>query len=197
MKVLVVGASGTIGQEIVHALAGHEVVRASRAGLDARVDITDSGSIQSLYQRVGTVDAVICAAGGGAWKPLLELTEEDFEASLHNKLMGQVNLVRLGIGKVRESFTLTSGVLSQAPMVGSAAISLVNAGLEGFVRAAALELSPVRVNVVSPPWVAETLELMGEDRSQGMAAADVARSYVAAVTETQRTGAVIQSIDYR
>lgn len=76
--------------------------------------------------------------------------------SLNNKLMGQANLVRLGLPFISDggSFTLTSGLLSREPIPGSAAISLVNAGLEGLVRAAALELSRgVRINVVSPPWV--------------------------------------------
>src|SRR3954470_11900000 len=95
------------------------------------------------------------------------------------------------------SFTLTSGVLSQEPMRGSSAISLVNAGLEGFVRAAALEAPRgVRVNVVSPPWVSETLKAMGMDPSGGMPAAEVARAYVEAVTGS-RNGEVIDARSFR
>jgi len=100
--------------------------------------------------------------------------------SLSNKLMGQVNLVRHGLDAVNDDgvVTLTSGVLSQEPMPGSAAISLVNAGVEGFARAAALEAPRnIRVNVVSPPWVAETLEAMGENPEDGLPAATVAKAY--------------------
>jgi NAD(P)-dependent dehydrogenase (short-subunit alcohol dehydrogenase family) len=79
------------------------------------------------------------------------------------------------------------------PMPGSAAVSLVNAGLEGFVRAAGLEMQRgVRVNVVSPPWVKETLRAMKMDESHGLAAADVAKAYVAAV-EGGANGEVLQA----
>ena len=107
--------------------------------------------------------------------------------------MGQANLVRYGFDNLTDhgSITVTSGVLSQKPMVGSGAISLLNSGLEGFVRAAALEAPRgIRVNVVSPPWVSETLKAMGQDPSHGMAAATVARSYVDSVKGKQ-TGKVI------
>ena len=196
MKIIVIGATGTIGQAVADALAvRHEVVRATRSGGDLTVDITSPDSIRRLFEAAGPVDAVVCAAGQARLKPLDSLTDEDFQFSLGNKLMGQVNLVRLGHGNLRDggSFTLTSGVLAQEPMPGSAAISLVNAGLEGFVRAAALDLPRgIRVNVVSPPWVSETLQSMGQDPSTGMPAAAVAAAYVESV-EGRRNGAVIDA----
>ena len=187
MRVLVIGGSGTIGEAVVDALrgGGHEVLSAHRSSGGLRVDITSADSIREMFRQAGRVDAVVSAAGGGAWKPLAQLTDDDFELSLHYKLMGQVNLVRYGLEHVSDggSITVTSGVLSQEPMEGSAAISLVNAGLEGFARAAALEAPRgVRVNVVSPPWVTETLKAMGTDPGGGMPAAQVARAYVDAVT---------------
>ncbi|HEX2207069.1 MAG TPA: short chain dehydrogenase [Longimicrobium sp.] len=187
MRVLVIGGSGTIGEAVVDALrgGGHEVLSAHRSSGGLRVDITSADSIREMFRQAGRVDAVVSAAGGGAWKPLAQLTDEDFEMSLHYKLMGQVNLVRYGLEHVGDggSITVTSGVLSQEPMPGSAAISLVNAALEGFARAAALEAPRgVRVNVVSPPWVTETLKAMGMDPGGGMPAAQVARAYVDAVT---------------
>jgi NAD(P)-dependent dehydrogenase (short-subunit alcohol dehydrogenase family) len=193
MKVLVIGGSGTIGAAVVDALRGaHEVMTAERSGGDLRVDITSPDSIREMYRQAGRVDAVVSCAGGGAWKPLDQLSDQDFELSLHYKLMGQVNLVRFGLEHVADggSITLTSGVLSQEPSPGSAAISLVNAGLEGFARAAAVEAPRgIRVNVVSPPWVSETLRAMGMDPSGGMPAVQVARAYVDAVqgTHTGRT----------
>ena len=104
--------------------------------------------------------------------------------------MGQANLVRIGQRFIADggSFTLTSGVLSQEPIKGSASISMVNAGLEGFVRAAALELPRgIRVNVVSPPWVTETLIARKMDPSRGMPAASVAQAYLVSV-EGSMTG---------
>ncbi|HYK05191.1 MAG TPA: short chain dehydrogenase [Thermoanaerobaculia bacterium] len=196
MRILVIGAHGTIGREIVNALsADHEVIGASRSGSEVSVDITKPASIQAMYASVGKVDAVISAAGSGAWKPLAQLTDEDFAFSLGYKLMGQVNVVRYGFAHVNDggSITTTSGILSRSPMEGSAAISLVNSGLEGFTRAAAIEAPRgIRVNVVSPPWVTETLLEMGAtDTSHGLPAATVALAYVRSVTGRE-TGQVIE-----
>jgi NAD(P)-dependent dehydrogenase (short-subunit alcohol dehydrogenase family) len=194
MRVLVVGATGTIGRAVVDALrADHEVIGVSRNEGPARVDITRPDSIRDMYEKIGEVDAVVSCAGGAAWKPLAELTDADFDLSLKYKLMGQVNLVRRGVRYVRGggSFTLTSGILAQHPMPNSAATSLVNAAIEGFGRAAALELPRgIRINVVSPDWVSETLAAMGQDPAQGVPAAEVARAYVASVTGRD-TGTVI------
>ena len=194
MRVIVIGASGTIGKEVVSALgSSHEVIAVSRKG-EYSADIRDVSSIRALFQKVGSVDAILCAAGSGAWKPLAELSDDDFEISLHYKLMGQVNVIRYGFDAVRDGgvIAVTSGVLSKSPMNGSAAISLVNAGLEGFVRAAALEAPRgIRVNVVSPPWVSETLQEMGMDPANGLPAAKVAQSYVALLTGNQ-TGQTIE-----
>jgi len=191
MRILLIGASGTIGRAIAEALgAKHEVLQASHAKSALRVDIASTSSIGQLYARVGKVDAVVCAAGAARFKPLAELTDEDFRFTLENKLMGQVNLVRQGLTHVNDggSFALTSGVLAQQPMIGSGAVSLVNSGLEGFVRAAALEAPrSIRVNVISPPWVTETLKAYGMALDGGLPAAQVARAYVRAV-EGAETG---------
>jgi NAD(P)-dependent dehydrogenase (short-subunit alcohol dehydrogenase family) len=196
MRIIVIGANGTIGREVVKALAGeHEVIGASRSGSDVTVDIREPDSIAAMYAKVGKVDAVVCAAGSGAWKPLDQLTDEDFAVSLRYKLMGQVNVIRLGFKNVNDggSITTTSGILSRNPVPSGSAISLVNCGLEGFTRAAALEAPRgIRVNVVSPPWVTETLVEMGSsDLSHGLPAATVALAYVRSVTGRE-TGQVIE-----
>jgi NAD(P)-dependent dehydrogenase (short-subunit alcohol dehydrogenase family) len=194
MRILIIGATGTIGRAVAAALLpGNEIVAASRSKSPITVDIAQPESIKAMYRAVGPIDAVVSAAGDAKFAPLEQLGDSDFAVSLGNKLMGQVNLVRYGFGSVRDggSFTLTSGVLSQQPMKGSGAISLVNAGLEGFVRAAALEAPRgIRVNVVSPPWVTETLIAYGMDPSIGLSAATVARAYVRCVTGSE-SGAVI------
>jgi NAD(P)-dependent dehydrogenase (short-subunit alcohol dehydrogenase family) len=187
MKIVVVGATGTIGAAVVAALSGNnEVIGVSRKS-SPPVDIEDPATIEALFAKVRDVDAIVSCAGGAAWKPLDQLTDADFTSSLGNKLMGQVNLIRAALRHLRDggSVTVTSGVLAQKPMQGSAAVSLVNAGLEGFVRAAALEAPRgIRVNVVSPPWVKETLEAMKMDPSWGLPASTVAKSYVDAAEGT-------------
>lgn len=147
-----------------------------------------------MYRTTGQVDAVISTAAASRSAPLAELTDEDFALSLRNKLMGQVNLVRLGFTWLTDSgsFTLTSGALALRPRVGSALKSLVNAGVEGFTRAAALEAPRgIRVNVVSPPLVAETLEAQGMDPSVGIPAAAVAQAYVQSL-EGMENGLVLR-----
>ena len=195
MRILVVGATGTIGRAVVAALSPrHDIVPVTRGHTAITADLARPDSIRVLYQALGQVDAVVCAAGDAKFAPLDQLSDSDFQFSLSNKLLGQVNLVRYGFAHVRDggSFTLTSGILARAPMPGSAAVSLVNSGLEGFTRAAALEAPRgIRVNAVSPPWVTETLQALGMDPSQGLPAASVARSYVESV-EGKQSGAVLE-----
>ena len=188
MRVVVVGASGTIGSAVVAALsARHDVVAVGNKQGAIRVDLASADSIQQMFQAVGTFDALVSTAGRAAFAGLDDLKDADFQLGLSNKLMGQVNLVRIGrqFANDRASFTLTSGVLSREPMKGSASISMVNAGLEGFARAAALELPRgMRINVVSPPWVTETLIARKMDPSIGLPAATVAKAYLASIEGT-------------
>lgn len=193
MRVVLIGATGTIGSAVAAALsAKHEVVAVGHKEGALRVDLASPDSISRLFRAVGAFDALVSTAGVAKFGSLDDLKDEDYQIGLGNKLMGQVNLVRIGRQFVndRGSFTLTSGVLSQEPIKGSASISMVNAGLEGFVRAAALELPRgLRVNVVSPPWVTATLIRLKMDPAPGMPAEAVAQAYVASVegTATGRT----------
>ena len=188
MRVVVVGASGTIGSAVVAALsARHDVVAVGNKQGAIRVDLASADSIQQMFQTVGTFDALVSTAGRAAFAGLDDLKDADFQLGLSNKLMGQVNLVRIGrqFANDRAAFTLTSGVLSREPMKGSASISMVNAGLEGFARAAALDLPRgMRINVVSPPWVTETLIARKMDPSIGLPAATVAKAYLASIEGT-------------
>ncbi len=197
MRVIVVGGTGTIGSAVVKMLSDrHEVVVAGRKSGVVTVDLAVPDSIRAMFQAVGKFDAVVSAAGQAKFGTLDDLTDADYVFSFSNKLMGQANLVRIGQQFITDggSLTLTTGVLSQEPIKGSASISMVNAGLEGFVRAAALELPRgIRVNVVSPPWVTETLVARKMDTSSGMPAARVAQAYLTSVEGTM-TG---QTIDPR
>lgn len=199
MKVLVIGGTGTIGAAVAEALsARHEVTVAGHSSGERLVDLESAESIRETLDAAGPFDAVVCCAGRAAFGPLDELSDEQFELSLRNKLMGQVDVIREALPRLREggSVTVTTGVLAREPIPGSAAISMVNAGLEGFVRAAALEAPRgVRVNAVSPPWVSETLEAMGRDPSGGLPAATVANAYVAAV-EGDASGEVLDAREH-
>jgi NAD(P)-dependent dehydrogenase (short-subunit alcohol dehydrogenase family) len=199
MKIVIVGASGTIGKGIVHLLSqSHDLVKVGLRSGDFTLDLASKDSIQKLFDEVGAFDAVISAAGEATFGSLDELTDEKFMLALNSKLMGQINLVRLGRSYIRDggSFTLTSGMLSQHPMPGSASISTVNAGLEGFVRAAALEMPRgVRINAVSPIFVKETMEILGMDSTHGMPSEKVALAYKEAA-ESQLNGEVLDVRDF-
>ena len=197
MKVIVIGATGTIGRAIVHAIGNrHEVIPVSFSKSVIRVDIADRTSIAKMFDVTGRVDAVISAAGLAKFGPMISLTDADFALGLESKLMGQVNLVRSGIDHVNDngSITLTSGILSRKPMVGSTAISLVNSALEGFGRAAALEMPRnIRINIVSPNWVVDTLKAFNMDPAIGTPVEVVAAAYVQAL-EGSMNGEVFYAI---
>src|ERR1700730_12885077 len=144
MKIVLIGANGTIGELVQKALAGagHEIVRVGRNAGDFQVEIENRESVRKLYQAVGSFDAVAIAAGEIAFAPLSELTPEKWQFSLGSKLMGQINLVQEAIPFINErgSFTLISGVLNEEPIFAGVGASTVSGALEAFVRAAAIEL---------------------------------------------------------
>lgn len=165
MKILIVGASGTIGSFVAGALAErHEIVKAGSKSGDVRVDIKDAASIRKMFDEVGKVDAVVATAGKVHFGAFAQMTEAEFAIGLKDKLMGQVNLVLIGRDFVNDggSFTLTSGVLSHDPIRFGAGASLVNGALDSFVRAAAIELPRgLRINVISPGVLEESLPSYG------------------------------------
>ena len=193
-KVLVVGASGLLGGEVVRALAGRaDIVAASRTGSPETVDITERASLEALFDRVGTVDAIVCTAGMVRYVPWDNVTDDDWAHGLSQKLMGQVDLTRIGAPFVRDggSITLTTGLLAQHPIPGSSIVTTVNAAVEGFVRAAAIEVGRgVRVNAVSPGWISETMSAMGMDPSPGLPAADVAQRFIELI-ESDVSGSIL------
>ncbi|XZG70710.1 short chain dehydrogenase [Chitinibacteraceae bacterium HSL-7] len=164
-KILLVGASGTIGSAIARELgARHTLITAGRNSGDYRVDLTDPASIRALFKATGPLDAVVSAAGNLHFGPLAEFTPEQYAIGLNDKLMGQVNLVLAGQHVLNDggSFTLTSGILTDDPIVYGSSASMVNAALEGFARSAAIELARgLRINVVSPTLLEESVEAFG------------------------------------
>lgn len=194
MKIIVIGATGTIGSAVADALASrHEVIRASRKS-EVNVDVGDPKSLSALFDKIENVDAVVACGGevGGLFAPLDQLTDAHFEQSL-KFTMNAVHVVRACMKRVRDggSITVTTGQLSMHPMPGTAALSMAGAAAEGFVRAAALEMPrKIRLNSVAPGWVKETMEKMGMDSSPGMPAKTLAEFYVKAV-EGNANGTII------
>ncbi|MFJ4316324.1 short chain dehydrogenase [Streptomyces lavendulae] len=198
MKVLLIGAGGTLGRAVHTALRerGHEVVTASRKDADVHVDITDPESVRAMYEAVGPVDAVACAAGSVPWRPLGDLTTADVRAGLEGKAVSQIELVRQGAARLpaHASFTLITGILAREPLLSGSVASLANGAVEAFVRAAAIELpGRQRVNAVSPTVFTESLGVYG-DTFAGFDPVPVARAanaYVKSV-EGHRTGEIFR-----
>ena len=199
MKIIIIGATGTIGKAVAERLSNkHDIIEVGHRDGDYQVDLGYKSSIESLFSNVGPFDAVICTAGAAGFAPFSELDDAAYELALSNKLMGQINLVRVGQDYINEagSFTLTAGILSREPILGSVVISLANGALESFSKAASLELDRgMRVNTVSPVFVKETMEIMGMDSVSGLSAADTAKAYVAAV-EGDYNGATLDAPDF-
>ena len=154
MRILIVGGAGTVGKAAAMELGRrHEIVRAGRSSGDLTVDVMDEASVKAMYAKLGKVDAVVTCVGHVHFGPVATMTPEQFRKGLNDKLMGQVNLVLLGMNNVNDngSFTLTSGVLDRDPVRQGANAAAVNGAIGAFVKGAAIEMPRgIRINAVSP-----------------------------------------------
>ncbi len=162
MRILIIGGNGTIGQPVSnHFSKDHEVLVAGRNSGDLILDITDSKSIERNLEKVGKLDAIMCIAGEAKWADFKDLTEDDYYIGLRSKLMGQVNLVRIGQHylNLNGSITLSTGILADDPVVKTTSAAMVNGGIHSFVKAVALEMeNGIRVNAVSLGMVEDAYE---------------------------------------
>jgi len=154
VKVLIVGAAGDVGKVASEELGKrHEIITAGRTSGDITVDLSDESSIIAMYNKLGTLDAVVSTAGDATFCKLGDYTKENFMYGLQQKVMGQVSLVLTGLNRVKDhtSFTLTSGILDRDPIKLGTNAATANAALTGFVRSAAIEMPRgLRINVISP-----------------------------------------------
>ncbi len=162
MKIAIIGASGTIGRRVTARFReAHQVLTAGRKSGELQVDISDSDSIKAFFSKTGPLDAIVCIAGEAKWAPFSELSEADYYLGVRSKLMGQVNLVRIGDAYLNPggSITLSTGILADDPVPGTTSAAMVNGALHSFVKAAALEMTPGhRLNVVSLGLVEDAYE---------------------------------------
>ncbi|HEX7816749.1 short chain dehydrogenase [Dyella sp.] len=165
MRILIIGATGTIGRAVTAVFAErHEILRAGRQSGELTVDARNPDSVKAMFEQAGKVDAVIMTAGGVHVGPLGAMTPEQFRIGLDDKLMGQVNVVLIGQHYVNDggSFTLTSGIVSEQPIRQGVGMMATNRAIEGFVQSAASELGrDLRINVVSPSVLTESWEGYG------------------------------------
>ncbi len=162
MKILIIGGHGTIGRKVSSYFSeNHEVLIAGRSSGDFIIDLTDIESIRCVLASIPSLDSIICIAGEAKWDDFKDLTEEDYYIGIKSKLMGQVNLVRVGQDylKSKGSITLSTGILADDPVAKTTSAAMVNGALHSFVKAVALEIeNELRVNVVSLGVVEDAYE---------------------------------------
>jgi NAD(P)-dependent dehydrogenase (short-subunit alcohol dehydrogenase family) len=197
MKIVVVGGNGTIGKAVCNRLRKkHEVIVAARTSGDIEVDITDIKSIKSMFEKLGKIDAIVSCAGGTKWAAFEDMTEEDFYIGIKSKMMGQINLVRVGKDYVTEngSFTLTSGILAEDPVYKSTNAATVNGAIHGFVLSVSQELTNgLRINAVAPGLVEDSADKLADSfpGHTPVSMAKAANGYIRSV-EGKRTGEIIR-----
>ncbi|MBK8702257.1 MAG: short chain dehydrogenase [Saprospiraceae bacterium] len=153
-RIIIIGALGTMGKYLAEAFEHeHEIVRVATKSGEYQVDITSANSIEEFYKKVGEFDALVSTAGPTFVGPWESLNDKEFRKGVEGKMMGQINLVLIGQHYIKSkgSFTLISGALTYEPQLNFANASAANGAIEGFVRAAAIELDRgIRINAVSP-----------------------------------------------
>ena len=161
MKIIVIGGNGTIGKKVTERLKqNHEVIVAGRNSGDVQVDFSDSNSIKSMFEEVGKVAGIVAIAGDAKWDKFDNLSEDDFYIGIKSKLMGQVNVVRIGKNYLSKggSITLSTGILADDPVDMTTSAAMVNGAIHSFVKAVVLELDAIRVNVVCSDLVEDAYE---------------------------------------
>ena len=162
MKILIIGGNGTIGKHVSAVLKKkHDLIIAGKTSGDIQVELADSASIKKMFEEIGNLDAIISIAGEAKWDKFEKLSEEDFYIGIRSKIMGQVNLVRIGKNFLNQngSITLTTGILADEPEYMTTSAAMVNGAIHSFVKAVAIELERgIRINAVSSDLVEEAAE---------------------------------------
>jgi len=147
----------------------------SNGGFEVRqADTHDAASLEAIFREVGTIDHLVSAAVGGerTLKPFLEQTEDQFKAA-YDKLWGYAKVVRTGAPYLAEdgAITLVSGSPARKIKPAQSPLSCVGASVENLVRCLAVEMAPVRVNVVSPGTVDTAMfDFMGDEKQEKLQA---------------------------
>ena len=170
-RIVIIGGSSGIGLETAKLFVegGAQVIIGSRSkqklseakmelGEKVKayaVDMTDEESVKAFFDQIGPFDHLVLTAAQGAGGMFLDLPVPAAQSAFESKFWGQYRAAKYGAAFIREGGTITffSGALSQKPLPGRSTQSAINSAVESLARALAIELSPVRVNTISPGTV--------------------------------------------
>lgn len=115
-------------------------------------DAGDPAGAEAAYAGIGSVDHVVTTAAALTYAPVTEIPLEAITQMLTSKFWGPLLAARFLAPRIAAGGSLTffSGLAAYRPGPGTAVVAAVNAGLEGLTKALAVELAPIRVNVLSP-----------------------------------------------
>ncbi|WP_298770772.1 short chain dehydrogenase [uncultured Shewanella sp.] len=166
MKMLIIGASGTIGSQITAALSNqHDVITAGKHTGARQIDITDPESIHTTLTAIGQLDAIINATGDVAFDSFENLSQKEWNKGIQSRLMGQINLTQMGMHFLNDggSITLTTGIIADHPIKYGVSAATLNGAIHHFVKAVSNELPRgIRINAVSPSVVTESLSIYAD-----------------------------------
>jgi NAD(P)-dependent dehydrogenase (short-subunit alcohol dehydrogenase family) len=154
-------------------------------------DITDEAQVRSMFEQAGPLShVVVTAADITGYQPIRELVLADARATIESKLLAALLIAKhLPTAMPEGSLTFTGGIATDRPMPGGAVVAAVNSSLSGLARALALELAPIRVNVLSPGWVDTPVwETIAGQRKDAMLAGMAERLPVGRVGEPEDIG---------
>ena len=120
-------------------------------------DITQEEQVARLFERVGPLDHIVTTAANieGAYQLLPSLDVAAAQRVVGSKFIGPLLLAKHGAPVLapQGSITFTSGIAAYRPAARGSVVAAINGALESLAYALAVELGPIRVNVVSPGWV--------------------------------------------
>ncbi|PHM29961.1 short chain dehydrogenase [Xenorhabdus budapestensis] len=204
MKILVIGATGNIGKHIISNIKKYhpllidnptdlEILQASRNSSEYPLDVFDTQQLDSFLSKNKMFEAIVCAFGKTNWTKPEKLS--DYEESIKNKALGQINVALRALQYVKPggSITLTSGIVGKIMSPNGSQTAVTNGAIDAFVRSAATEITNIRINVVSPRLLDESFTsyarfFPGQETCTGE---QIAKGYIRSIYGKE-TGMVIE-----
>lgn len=147
-------------------------LEAGERGRAVQADITREADVAALFENVPALDHVVVTAASLAYQPIVSFDIAAAQRAIESKLLGALLVAKHAGPRLRAggSITFTTGVAVQRPMPGGSMVGAVNGAIDAFIRGAAIELAPIRVNALSPGWVdTELWDVIGGNKDAAFA----------------------------